>query len=419
MSKPLPREDLEHVLTHARPAFDSLRDARIFLTGGTGFFGHWLLESLLHANRQLALNVRITALTRNAAAFRARSPHITADPALTLLEGDIRTFAFPAGPHTHILHAATDSGGQQASRTPEDLYDDILSGTRRVLHFAQAAGATRLLYTSTGAVYGRSTTLLHTPETFPVPELPLHSYESAKRAAELLCLGQPRCSPVIARCFAFVGPHLPLDAHFAIGNFLGAALKHETIHIHGDGTPRRSWLYMADLAIWLWTMLTHGQPGRAYNVGSGDGMTIAEAATLVLETLSSQPERVETLSSRPEPAEMLSSRPELAETLSSQPERVETLSSRPERSGAERPASGTATALKGTGFSPSVEGKELKGALAPEGMAATAIQIHGTPDPAAPLNSYVPDITRAETELGLTVTVPLTEALLRTAAWHR
>jgi dTDP-glucose 4,6-dehydratase len=294
-AKPLSTEDLDHVAALARSAFYTLRGARIFVTGGTGFFGHWLLESLLHADRELSLDVRVTVLTRNAAGFRRKSPHITGNAAVTLLEGDIRTFAFPAAKHTHIVHAATDSGGQQASRSAEEMYDDILSGTRHVLDFAHHTGARRFLYTSTGAVYGRSTTLTHTPESYletAAQPLPLHSYEAAKRAAELLCLERAAIEPwecvmelVIARCFAFVGPHLPLDQHFAIGNFLGAAIADRPIHIKGDGTPRRSWLYMADLAVWLWTMLAEGQPGRAYNVGSDAGMTIAEAARTTAATL--------------------------------------------------------------------------------------------------------------------------------------
>jgi dTDP-glucose 4,6-dehydratase len=349
--KPLPADDLAQILHHAHPSFLTLRHANLFLTGGTGFFGHWLLESLLHANRELDLQLKVTVLTRNADAFRANSPHITSHPAITLLEGDIATFAFPTGPHTHILHAATDSGGRQSTQSPEQLAASILAGTQHVLDFAHATAATRLLYTSSGAVYGRSTQLLHTPETYPIPTLPPHSYESAKLAAEDLCLQHPDLNPVIARCFAFVGPHLPLDQHFAIGNFLNAALKNETLHIKGDGTPRRSWLYTADLAIWLWTLLTHGQPSRAYNVGSDDGMTIAEAARLVTKTCHPEASR---------------------------------------------------------GGSP----KDLL-------LEPPPIQIDGTPNPTAPLNSYVPDITRARTELGLQVTIPLPEALRRTAAWHQ
>ncbi|HLI77779.1 MAG TPA: NAD-dependent epimerase/dehydratase family protein [Acidobacteriaceae bacterium] len=348
LTRPLPPDDLADVLSHARPSFQALRGARLFITGGTGFFGHWLLESLLHADRELHLGLRATVLTRNAQAFEQRSPHITSQPQITLLEGDIRNFAFPADPHTHIVHAATDSGGQQAHRPAYELAESILEGTRRVLQFARGTGATRLLYTSTGAVYGRSTTLLHTPETYPGAPDPLQlasSYDEGKRMAEHLCIAYAHGSalqPVIARCFAFVGPHLPLDAHFAIGNFIGAAMRGERIHIKGDGTPRRSWLYMSDLAAWLWTLLTHGTPNRAYNVGSNEGHTIAEAARLTANTL--------------------------------------------------RPSAANGSTL--------------------------TIQIDGTPNPAAPLNSYVPAVERARDELGLRVTVPLAQALQRTAVWH-
>jgi nucleoside-diphosphate-sugar epimerase len=337
--RPIPDPDLAHILEHARASFASMANANLFITGGTGFFGHSLLESFLHANRALGLNFRATVLTRDLARFRANSPHIATDPAINLLQGDIRSFAFPSAPHTHVLHAATDSGGQQAHQSPELLSESILTGTQRVLDFAASTGAARFLYTSTGAVYGRSTSLLHTPETFldvTPPQLPANSYEDAKRRSEILCLDRPELNPIIARCFAFVGPHLPLDQHFAIGNFIGAALANQPIHIKGDGTPRRSWLYTADLAIWLWTLLVQGTPGRAYNVGSDDGHTIAEAAHISAETL----------------------RPGLS------------------------------------------------------------IQIDGTPNPSAPLNSYVPDVTRATTELNLRVTIPLEEALRRTAAWH-
>jgi nucleoside-diphosphate-sugar epimerase len=341
-TKPIAQQDLDHVLQHAESAFAALRGARLFITGGTGFFGHWLLESLLHANRALNLRLHATLLTRSATTFRTHSPHIALDPALLLIEGDIASFRFPIAPYTHILHAATDSGGRQGERPAFELANSILDGTRRVLHFARECGATRLLYTSTGAVYGRTTTLIRTPETFlsaPDPLALASSYDEAKRMSENLCVSyadKTVLEPVIARCFAFVGPHLPLDAHFAIGNFLRSAIRNEPIVIRSDGTPRRSWLYMADLAIWIWTLLVRGEPNRAYNVGSDHGMSVAEAARLVAATL----------------------RPELE------------------------------------------------------------VRIEGSVDLNNPLNSYVPAIDRARTELGLDVWVPLDEALRRTSAWH-
>ncbi len=345
---PLNSRDLNEVLAQAAPAFATLQGARIFITGGTGFFGHWLLETLLHANRALDLHVQATVLTRKAEAFKSRSPHIACSPHVTLLEGDICSFTFPDVAHTHVIHAATDSGGAQHARAPYALAESIVDGTRRVLQFARHTGAKRLLYTSSGAVYGRSTTLMQTPETYTGASDPLllqSSYDESKRMAEHLCVAYSHDAGldcVIARCFAFVGPHLPLNQHFAIGNFLDAAIRNEPIRISGDGTPRRSWLYMSDLAAWLWTLLATGKSNRAYNVGSDEGYTIAEAAQLTAATLRSDGLRSSTLT----------------------------------------------------------------------------IDIASKPKPDAPLNSYVPNIERAREELGVRVTVSLSEALKRTAEWH-
>ena len=281
-AKPLPSDDLDAIVTQARESFLALRGARLFITGGTGFFGHWLLESLLHADRELQLGVQVTLLTRNAAHFREASPWIASNTAITLLEGDVRSFAFPAANFTHVLHAATSSAAPQDELA---LAEEIVTGTQRVLAFAAQAGAQRVLYVSSGAVYGRDIT-----EAAPIAETHLlaadgNPYDEAKRAAERLCMEAVGVQSVIARCFAFVGPRLPLDAHFAIGNFIADALAGRPIRIRGDGTPLRSFLYMSDLAVWLWTLLVRGQAARVYNVGSDEPHSITEAAQLAAQTL--------------------------------------------------------------------------------------------------------------------------------------
>lgn len=263
----LPAADLDHVLQHTRPLWEELRDARIFITGGTGFFGKWLLGTLSHANHVLDLRAEAVVLTRSERPPRDRIRFAT---------GDVRSFIFPAGAFSHVIHAATTSS---APVEADEMFDTIVQGTRRVLEFSARCGAEKVLFTSSGAIYGpQPPDLSHIPETFVgKPETP---YGKGKAEAEHLCLASG-LAVKIARCFAFVGPHLPLDAHFAAGNFLRDAMAGGPVRVGGDGRPWRSYLHAADLAIWLWTILFRGATGRSYNVGSEQAVTIA---TLARET---------------------------------------------------------------------------------------------------------------------------------------
>lgn len=287
ISPPLPPADLKAILAATAPLWEAMRGQRLFLTGGTGFFGCWLTESFLHINRALSLEARLTVLSRNPQAFLAKLPHLAQDPALTLLAGDVRTFPFPADPHRFILHAATEASALQAATRPHEMLSTILAGTERTLAFAAATGATRMLFTSSGAVYGpQPPHIAYVNETYtgaPDPLLPASVYAEGKRAAEQMCAlaATPQLEIAIARCFAFVGPHLPLDAHFAAGNFLRDALSGTPICIQSDGSSLRSYLYASDLTTWLWTMLFQAPSLRAYNVGSEDSVDIITLARTV------------------------------------------------------------------------------------------------------------------------------------------
>jgi dTDP-glucose 4,6-dehydratase len=285
--------DLDHVLEHTGPdIWRALRAARLFVTGGTGFVGKWLVESLLWANDRLDLKLSAVLLTRDPERFCRESPHLASHSAVELWRGRVAEFDFPSGEFPFVIHAATERYFEPDERQPASTFDLDVGGTRRVLEFARTHGSQRLLFTSSGAVYGRQPPdLVQVGEDYPgAPPATdtTGAYGQAKRVSEFLCAmyaSQFGLATVIARLFAFVGPYLPLDRHYAVGNFIRDALAGGPIRVKGDGTPYRSYLYAGDLAVWLWTLLIRGESARPYNVGSGQAITIADLARTVADTV--------------------------------------------------------------------------------------------------------------------------------------
>lgn len=305
---PICPRDLDEICARTEPLWDGMRRQRVFITGGTGFFGCWLLESFLAANTHFDLHAQITVLTRSPQSFRLRSPHITEDPAVSLLEGDVRSFRFPEGEFPFVIHAAAETGHPSAGHAGNDALhtlSTIFDGARNTLEFAASHGARKLLMISSGAVYGvQPAAISHLPESYgggPDPCLLRSAYGEAKRAAEALCAAYstPGLACKIARCFTFVGPHLPLDRGYAIGNFIHNALASRAIRIHGDGAPLRSYLYATDLAVWLWTVLVHAPSLRPVNIGSALPISIRNLAAEVKAAL--QPGLTVEILGRPAP----------------------------------------------------------------------------------------------------------------------
>jgi nucleoside-diphosphate-sugar epimerase len=286
--KPLPHEDIAHVFAHTRALWEEARGQRFFITGGTGFFGIWLLESFVYINDALRLGMSATVLTRDPRSFASKAPHLVGRADLEFIPGDIRNFVFPAGKFAYIVHAAAELGVKPNDGSLQEVLEVMIDGTRRVLDFAAQCSVKKLLLASSGAVYGKQPfELARIPEDYtgaPDPLVPGSAYGEGKRMSEHFCaIHALRHSYElkIARCFAFVGPHLPLDSHFAIGNFIRDALAGGPIRVNGDGTPLRSYLYAADLTVCLWTLLFSARSHRAYNVGSSEALSIAEVARSV------------------------------------------------------------------------------------------------------------------------------------------
>ena len=273
---------------------DELAGQHLLLTGGTGFFGHWLLALLYQLNLQ-GTEVEVSVLSRRPARFLDAQPCYRNCSWLHWLSGDVRDLrALPGRPVTLILHAAADTSAAAHGR-PLELFETIVSGARRVLDLAVQHGA-RVLLAGSGAQYGSlpgaSDQDAGVIETYPgacVSNSASSAYGEAKRAQETLAAiyaHQYGLPVVMTRCFAFSGPGLPLNAHFAIGNFVRDALWADEIFVHSDGQAVRSYLHGADLAGWLLTLLARGQPGTAYNVGSDEAVSMADLAYRVMTRIS-------------------------------------------------------------------------------------------------------------------------------------
>jgi nucleoside-diphosphate-sugar epimerase len=282
--------DLTEILRRGGRDFKALRGAKIFITGGTGFFGKWLLAALDHAEAEMNLGLRLTLLSRRPRRFLERWPEAADRPGWNFFEGDVAEVPNLLPRFDYIVHAAADTTAFAHSEDEAVRARAIVEGTERMLDLALRSRAKRLLNISSGAVYGaRAGVREGAREEDFENAVPVTAYGIAKRAAEEL-LAASEIDFVTARAFAFLGPHLPLDAHYAAGNFIRDALRGGPIEVRGDGTALRSYHYPTDLVVWLLGILARGQKGRAYNVGSDEVVSTAELARAVAKEIEPAPE---------------------------------------------------------------------------------------------------------------------------------
>ncbi|WP_206951656.1 NAD-dependent epimerase/dehydratase family protein [Trinickia acidisoli] len=284
------RDDLERIDQRLAPVWAELRGAHLFLTGGTGFFGIWLIESLIWADRTHRLDMTITVLSRDPEHFlRTRAPHLRDCEALRFVTGEVADFEMPARPCTHIVHAASENNVDQRADWAERQLNSAIDGTRRIIDMAARHRSKSVLLTTSGSVYLPSESsdgprFAEGPAGIADYVSERLVYGQSKRTMEVMTAIAARkhgFNALIARCFAFVGPYLPLEHNYVVGNFIRDALAGNQIVVTGDGTPLRSYLYAGDLVVWLLTILVRGRSGVPYNVGGKEAVSIAHLAQRV------------------------------------------------------------------------------------------------------------------------------------------
>jgi nucleoside-diphosphate-sugar epimerase len=260
--------------------------ASLLIIGGTGFFGKSILDAF---QRNLLDSWGIDSLM-----IMARHPEelkknhsklITSK--VKLLKGDIASInELPFA--DYVIHAAASTDARSYHLAPLKERSNIIRGTLNYCELAKEFNQkSKIVYVSSGAVYGAQPhDLKKIPEDFvflDAEQLPQskRDYAYAKRDSEkaIKDLGSYGLNVSIARCFAFLGPWLPLDQHFAIGNFINDGLNSRTIKVIGKQKVYRSYMYADDLVDWLMTIAEKSIPScPVYNVGSDQEILINDLA---------------------------------------------------------------------------------------------------------------------------------------------
>jgi nucleoside-diphosphate-sugar epimerase len=272
---------------------------RILVTGGAGFIGSHLVESLVENGHQVTVvDNFLTGRPENVA-------HLVRTGRCRLVEHDVtRPFDSPDGPPDIVFHLASPASPEDYSRYPVETMLVNSLGTYNLLELARAAGA-RFILASTSEVYGD-------PEIHPQPETywghvnpvgPRAAYDEGKRFAEALTVTYHRKYGLdvrIVRIFNTYGPRNRVDDGRVVPNFIRQALRNEPLTVYGDGAQTRSFCYVSDLVKGLLKVgFGHGLAGEVFNLGNDDERPVIEVARLV-KTLTGTPAPIVFLPPRPE-----------------------------------------------------------------------------------------------------------------------
>jgi nucleoside-diphosphate-sugar epimerase len=261
---------------------DRLDRKTIFITGGTGFFGVWLLSFFEYIN--IRYNTQIIVLSRNPKRFLLKYPQFSNAKWLSWIVGDIVNCQGLDINCQYIIHAATSTSIEEHNKYSE-MFNTIVTGSSNVLAIAKRNNVENILLISSGAVYGpQPLSIRNISEEHRIScstQKVESTYGEGKRCMEMLgsiCQFEQDINVNYARCFTFMGPGLPTDGHFAFGNFINDSISKNFINIQSDGSAVRSYLHGADLTVWLLTVMINGKCNEAYNVGSDQRISIKELA---------------------------------------------------------------------------------------------------------------------------------------------
>ena len=262
---------------------DALAGKTMFLTGATGFVGRWLLAAIERLNGKLAAPMAVRALTRGERPVEA--------PWLTWIDGDVRAFTDSA-PADLVLHAALSSSATLPGADAA-LIDTAVRGMNAARRHVSACGARRLIVLSSGSVYGTAYGVLS--EDSPLAELAAEdSYAFAKREVEAVsraASADAGLDVVVARLFTCIGHGYRRHGHLAHVSMIDDVRAGKPIVLRSDGSAVRSYIFGADLAVWL-LAIASSKGSAVVNVGSDAAISMLAFARTMARLAGRSPDAV-------------------------------------------------------------------------------------------------------------------------------
>jgi nucleoside-diphosphate-sugar epimerase len=292
------RRDAEAVLAKRTELLKPLANGRLFISGGTGFLGTWLLELIAILNAQHQFNTQVTVFSRSAPDFARRHKHLGRCREFRFLEGDIRYLTDLPRDINYVIHAAALTDRRLFASNPTAVGEVNAIGTIRLLRAVSLLeDLQQFVLISSGLVYGPQALNLERIGEDYSSGFPANNanaiYAESKRFAESMAttfISEAKLPLVIVRPFAFVGPYQSLELPWAVTDFMRDSLAGRSIKIMGDGSTVRTLMYASDYAYWTLAALARGQARSTYNIGSPHPIDLLSLARMITQHFPSPPE---------------------------------------------------------------------------------------------------------------------------------
>lgn len=282
-------KDLECIAGSEYIPWDTLREKTVLVTGATGLIGYTLVSGLLYANRRMNLDLRVLALVRDESRAKNRfKMQLEGANDLRLVHGTVEDLPRIDEPVDYIVHGAGQTASSAIVRQPAETIRTALIGTMNLLELSRIKQSKGFAYLSSMEVYGHPAKGRKVTEDEIGALSPLdirNSYPVSKQQCESLCCAYASeygVPAVIIRLTQTFGLGVNRGDARIFAEFGRCAAEKRDIVLKTKGETERSYLYTADAATAILTVLLKGEPGTAYNAADETTYcSIAEMARLV------------------------------------------------------------------------------------------------------------------------------------------